>query len=119
MRHVFLVHWKQDELASFSEPLRDAGWRVDAEHDDVEAAVRGVKELEPDVVVLSLRRDADRSRRFAELLAGDDAVRDVLVVAVDGEAEDVAAIDRTLDDVTAVAWTELPATLREVLDQPS
>lgn len=119
MGHVFVVHWKQEELASFSEPLRDAGWRVDTEHDDVEAAVRGVKELEPDVVVLSLRRDADRSRRFAELLARDDAAQDVLVVAVDGDEEAVAAIDRALADVTAVDWTELPATLREVLDQPS
>lgn len=119
MGHVFLIHWKQDEVASFSEPLRDAGWRVDTEHDDVEAAVRGVNDLTPDAVVLSLRRDAARGRRFAEMLARDGIGEGLPILAVDGEEDDVAAVQEALPNVTAVDWTELPATLRDLLDRPA
>lgn len=119
MGHVFLIHWKQEEVAAFSEPLRDAGWRVDTEHDDVEAAVRGVTDLEPDVIVLSLRRDAARGRRFAEILARDGVGKDLPILAVDGEEDDVAAVQQTLPRVTAVEWTELPKTLRDLLDRPT
>lgn len=116
MQHVFLIHWKPEEVAAFAEPLRDAGWRVDTEHDSPEAAVRGVEAARPDVVVLSLRRDADRSRRFAETLAGAAVVADVRVVTVDGDEDAVAAVREHLPDVTAVTWDDLPATLRRVLD---
>jgi DNA-binding response OmpR family regulator len=113
--HVFLIHWKQEEVASFAEPLRDAGWRVDTAHGRPEDAARDVEEARPDAVVLSLRRDPERSWRVASLLAGGQAA-DTPVVAVDGDDETVAAVRQALPDVRAVEWTDLPATLRAVVD---
>ncbi|MBW3620858.1 MAG: hypothetical protein KY461_11475 [Actinobacteria bacterium] len=116
MGHVLLIHWKRDEVASFSEPLRDAGWRVDTEHDDVEAAVRTAVELAPDVIVLSLQRDADRGRRFADLLSRSGGVGGVPVVAVDGDEDAVAAVRQAIPHLRDVEWSELPQTLRELVD---
>lgn len=117
--HIFLIHWQHDEIAAFSEPLRDAGWRVDTEHESVDEAVRRAGALQPHVVVLSLRRDPERGRQVAKGLAADDTTRDLTVVVVDGDDDDVTTVREHLPGAIAVDWTELPARLRALLEPGS
>lgn len=116
MWHILLIHWQHDEIAAFSEPLRDAGWRVDTEHEDVDQAVRRAGALQPHVIVLSLRRDPERGQQVAKGLAADDATREITVVVVDGDEQEVAEVREHLPGAVAVDWTDLPARLRQLLE---
>jgi DNA-binding response OmpR family regulator len=110
--YAFVVHWQHDEVASFSEPIRDAGWRVDTAHDDPHGAADRIARARPDVVVLSLRRDPDAGLELARILATTGADQDVpVLLTVDGDDETVAGVRQHLPTATAVTWPDLPATL--------
>lgn len=112
MPHAFVVHWQHDEVASFSEPIRDAGWRVDTAFEDPSEAAERIGRVAPDVVILSLRRAPEDGLALARTLAGTGADVDVpVVVTVDGDDGTVAAVQQALPAAIAVGWPELPSTL--------
>lgn len=118
MPHVFLVHWKDDEIDAYAAPLRDAGWRVDTESDDGNAASRAMRDATPDVVAISLRRQPSHGLQLARHLQEVTSLADVPVVFFDGDDE---ASGRALDEVDGavhVGWEELPRVLAEVTDAP-
>lgn len=107
VKRVFLVHWKDDEIDSFAEPLRDAGWHVDTAHGDVVGALDGLRRSAPDVIVLSLRREPERGRQLAASIATEELLRHAPVVLVDADEEAAQEVRDELPNVTVCAWDEL------------
>lgn len=118
MPHVFLVHWKDDEIDAYAAPLRDAGWRVDTEADDRNAASRAMRDDTPDVVAVSLRREPSRSIQLARHLQEVEGLADVPVVFFDGDDATSARALQEVGDAVHVGWEELPRVLAEVTDAP-
>jgi CheY-like chemotaxis protein len=111
VKRLFLVHWKDDEVHAFAEPLRDAGWQVDTAHADVVDALDRLRASAPDLVVLNLSREPRRGRQLAAAMAAEELLRHAPVVLVDADDEAAREVSAELPNVTTCDWPELPAHL--------
>jgi chemotaxis response regulator CheB len=110
---AFVVHWDAAELDAKVEVLAAAGAHVvGAEHSDGGRALRQVKELKPDVLVVWLARRPGDGRVTAAAIRSYGWASELAVLFVDDPAEPLPKASRAkLEEVLPHAIVATPATL--------
>ena len=118
MKRVSVVHWKVEEAGPLLETLRAAGY--DAQHDrrPFPKVLRGIREAQPDAVVIDLSRVPSHGRELAVELRGSKTARHIPIVFVNGEEEKVEAIRALLPDAVYTTQGRLKAAVRQALASP-
>jgi chemotaxis response regulator CheB len=113
MLRVFAVHWDEAELAAKVEVLAAAGAHVvGAEAVDAPRALRLVKELKPDVLVVWLARLPGQGRVTAAAIRSYGWASELAVLFVDADPDALPKAARAkLQEVLPEALVATPATL--------
>lgn len=120
MLRAFVVHWDAAELAAKVEAVAAAGAHVvGAEHADGGNALRQVKELKPDVLVVWLARLPGHGRVTAAAIRSYGWASELAVLFVDEPSQPLpkasrAKLQEVLPDAIVVAPATLPAWLARV-----
>lgn len=113
---VFLIQWDTASAAVRAAQLRAAGWEVETESEDGGRAYAGVRVNLPDVVVVDLARKPSHGRITAAALRGAKQFRELAIIFVDGEGEQLAKTRTAIPDgvfVRSEALIQLLGTLLE------
>jgi hypothetical protein len=113
MLRVFAVHWDEAGLGAKVDALAAAGAHVvGAEHADAARALRLVKELKPDVLVVWLADRPGQGRVTAAAIRSYGWASELTVVFVDADPEPLPKGARAkLEEVLPDALVATPATL--------
>lgn len=113
MLRAFAIHWDAAELAAKVEALAVAGAHVvGAEHADGGHALRQVKDLKPDVLVVWLDKRPGHGRVTAAAIRSYGWASELAVLFVDDPAEPLPKAGRSkLEEVLPDAVLVTPATL--------
>jgi hypothetical protein len=110
---AFAIHWDEAELGGKVDALAATGAHVvGAEHADGQRAVRLVKELKPDVLVVWLGRKPGDGRVTAAAIRSYGWASELAVLFVDEPAQPLPKASRAkLEEVLPDAIVATPATL--------
>ncbi len=81
---VFLVHWKSSETYKYAKDLKNEGWVVDTESQNVMRAFERIKRNKPDAVVINLNRSPKLGREVGFTLKAIKMTTHLPVVFVGG-----------------------------------
>lgn len=98
MARVFYVHWNADEAAETAAGLRASGHEVHVESASGEAAWKAIREVAPDVLVVSLDRLPSHGRQVASAVRQTKAGRAIRLVFIGGEPAKSAATREAFPD---------------------
>jgi len=118
MARVRLFHWKAEESAAFTEPLRVAGHTVAYDEKIVPGLFSRIRQSPPDAFVIVLSRLPSQGREAATFLRGSPATRHLPIVFVDGAPEKVAAIRQLIPDAVYTTRERMTAALAKAIAHP-
>ncbi len=114
---VRLVHWNTAEAVPRIGALRTAGHQVEWEPLTPQV-LRSLRRAPPAAVVIDLSRLPMQGRDVGMGLRSAAATRLVPIVFVDGEAEKLARVKRSLPDAVYTTWGRIGASLKRALARP-
>lgn len=86
---LFLFEWNKQAAEARARELREAGWDVSVESEDGARGGKAVLANPPDVLVLDLARRPSHSRETAHALRSYKAGRNIPIVFVDADDENL------------------------------
>ncbi len=117
MPRVHVIHWKPAEAGPLLGACRTTGFDIICPECDGMSAVRAVRSVLPDVILIDLSRLPSHGREVAVFLRRAKETRQVPIVFVGGEAEKVAAIRQLLPDAAYCNLAKVAATLKRQIKQ--
>jgi CheY-like chemotaxis protein len=115
---VVLIHWNAKEAPSRLRQLREAGFK--ASHAPLNGidAIKTLRAVPPDAIVIDLTRLPSHGREVATHLRLRTETRRVPLVVVGGESEKVARMKALLPDATYAQWDDIGRVVREAIVNP-
>jgi CheY-like chemotaxis protein len=117
MARIFLLHWKNEELAERAARLRRAGYRVKAIASLEGDAIRAFRDEPPAAVVIDLSRLPSHGRAVAMALRQQKRTRHVPLVFVEGVPDKIARMRRELPDAVYTTWSKIAPAVRRAIDE--
>lgn len=112
MAKLFLVHWAEEEAQAWAQELMALGWTVGVAHSNSGQAYRDVRDIVPDVVVVSLEEKSDWGLQTAEAVRATRWGRELPFIFVGGEDDDaLLTLRQDFPEASYVEYDELPAAL--------
>jgi DNA-binding response OmpR family regulator len=108
---LVLVHWNPEEAESLADALRDQGWSVLAKYGEEGLKLKDLRVAPPDVVVISLRRQAAQGLQLAADLRSVKWMRHIPIIFLDGTDAEIEAAQLRVPTAGFATWPELPALL--------
>ncbi|MCB1186021.1 hypothetical protein KDL29_02545 [bacterium] len=116
MKNVFFIHWEPEECEQFAAQISKWGYNVISESGQQAEACRRVNEMQPDCVVISLRKYVSGGREVGRFIGTNRATKDIPIIYMDGPRDTRRdRIAEILPDALFSAIQDLEATLGEVL----
>jgi len=115
MSRVALIHWKTGEAEERADRIRRAGHEVRAYAEHGGDAVRALREVPPEVIVIDLSRLPSHGREAATFLRQQKATRHTPLVFVDGKPDKVRPIRTLLPDAIFTPWSRIRSALKSAL----
>lgn len=104
---LFLIHWNPPLAEQMARDLRAAEWHVGFESEDSMRAVRRIRELTPNAIVISLARSPSRGVETAQTLRAMRVAR-APIVFVDGRADTIKEARERVPTALFATVGELP-----------
>jgi hypothetical protein len=117
MRRVQLIHWNAPEAEERIARIRAAGYNV-AYEPLAPDTLRELSAHPPAAVVIDLARLPTQGRDVGLAIRHSKSTRHVPLVFVDGDAEKVARIRKSLPDATYTSWGRIRNTLQRAISHP-
>ena len=108
---VFVVHWRLSETRKFVKKLKEEGWSVTAESEQVRRAFERIKGLQPDAVVIYLNRLPKRGREVGFTLKAIKMTNHIPIVFVNGHSKIKKWASKRVPDAIFSTSKELSKTL--------
>lgn len=118
MSRIRLIHWQEEEGRDRRAILEEAGFEVVFEMLQDQAALRGIRQDQPEAIVIDLTRLPARGRDLGIWLRKQKATRQVPLVFVDGDPAKVEKVRGLLPDAVYAEWEVLPEVLRRAMAEP-
>lgn len=109
---VFLVEWNPPTAEARARQIRKDGWEVEFECEDVHNAFKRIKDSLPNVVVIDLAKKPSYSRQIAMSLLDSKETRNIPLVFIDGDDEDVEFLRKDFPNAVFTVPTALLSELR-------
>lgn len=116
MKNIFFIHWESTEVEALAEQIAQMGYNVATECKDGPTACRRVTEMQPDVVVISLRKFVSGGRETGRFLGTSRVTKHIPIIYMDGPRD--ARRDRIKEILPEAIFSsiqDLPETLKRVL----
>jgi CheY-like chemotaxis protein len=114
MARVFYLHWNKEEAIAAVRALRAEGHSVRFHADTGEEAWELLREVPPDVLVISLARLPSHGRRVAAVTTEYKKLRNLPLVFVDGAPEKVQTARAEFPGATFCTSAQLHPVLRKM-----
>jgi hypothetical protein len=111
MPRIFYIHWNMAEALVRVHELRQWGYEVNFEASDGARACRTIVENGAEAVVINLDRLPSHGRITAEHLRKLGATREIPIIFVDGEPENVEIVRERVSDAIFVKAARLQQVL--------
>lgn len=118
MKTVHLIHWHAGEAQERISTVEKAGYRVAFEPLKDQAALRRIREGEPDAILIDLDRMPSQGRDTAIWLRQQKPTRGVPLVFIGGAREKVEAIEKLLPDAVFTDWGRFRSALKRAIVNP-
>ncbi len=118
MPRVYLVHWREEEIADRAERLEAAGCEVDHDISDYKSLRKSLKSDPPDAVVIDLSRLPSHGREIGTWLRSTKATRSIPLVFVGGEPAKVDRAKQQLPDAVYCPWSRIRSSLKKAIANP-
>ncbi len=102
------MHWETDECPEFAAKISDWGYSVACERDSGPDDCRKVIELQPDVVVISLRKSVSLGRETGRFISMNRKTKHIPLIYMDGPR------DNRRDRITALVPTAKFSAIQEL-----
>ena len=113
MRRLCLVHWDIAEAEKKAPGLRALGYEVECAAPRGYPSLKPLRDSPPDVMVIDLSRRPAYGRDIAQELRRYKDTRNVPLVLLGGESENVGQIRERLPDAVYADWEEVACALEE------
>ena len=118
MSWIKLVHWNAVEAEPRARLLESLGYTVNFEPLNGLDFLKAWKEDPPAAVVIDLSRIPSHGREIGMAIRHTKTTRAIPLVFVGGELEKVIRTQGLLPDAVYTAWDDLPAALRQAIENP-
>lgn len=118
MARVRLILWNEAEAAARAAQLEKAGHQLEAVITKGGESLRGLRESQPDAVLIDLSRLPSHGRAVALMVRKTKATRRIPLVLLGGDPAKVAAIRAQLPDAVYSAWSGIARSLKKALSVP-
>ena len=118
MKKVHLIHWNAEEAKERIATLEGSGYQVAFEPLKDQAAMRRIREGDPEAILIDLDRMPSQGRDVAIWLRQQKPTRGVPLVFVGGAPEKVEAIEKLLPDAAFTDWKRFGPVLKRALANP-
>ena len=115
---IRFVHWNDDEARQRIEILARAGYRVNYESLQDQAAMQRIRESHPRAIVIDLTRMPSQGRDLALWLRQQKATRHIPLVFVGGDAGKVEGVKSLLPDAVFCEWAMFDSALKRAIAKP-
>jgi hypothetical protein len=115
MPRLRLFHWKAAEAAPLVDYLRSLGYEVDYREKWTPEIGRAIKASPPAAILIDLSRLPSHGREIATYLRGNKITRVIPIVFLDGAADKVEAVRKTLPDAVYTVTGRLRTALRQAI----
>ena len=112
MKKIFFIHFHEAELKEKTQPLKQAGYKVDY-HFSTETTAN-LKDDLPDVLVISLDRLPSHGKAYAEWLWEAKKRQHIPIIFCGGNPEKVIAVKEKLPKAIFCSNEKLLATLEKI-----
>lgn len=109
MKHIFFIHFNEEELKEKIKPLKEAGYKIDY-HFSTESVADLRKEI-PEILVICLDRLPSHGRRYAEWLWEAKKRQHIPIIFCGGKDEKVEATKAKLPKAIFCSNGNLVSTL--------
>ena len=109
---VFLVHWNRKEAEEHAKNVQDAGWTVEFESEEANAAVERITSLLPEVVVISLAYNPEKSIQTAKTLRSEAATKEIAIFYLDLNPETKKLLLENVRAAYMINWNILNEEIR-------
>lgn len=115
---IRLVHWHDREARKRIEALEAAGYRVNYEPLKDQAAMRRIRDSDPQAIVIDLTRMPSQGRDLALWVRQQKATRHTPLVFVGGATGKVEGVKSLLPDAVFCEWAKLGGALQRAIAEP-
>lgn len=115
MKTIRLIHWNEDEALVRVSALEAAGYRVKYERLGDQAALRRIREGKPSAIVIDVSRGPAQGRDMALWLRRQKTTREVPLILLGGDPEQVEKTRCLLPDATYSNWQEFHSAIEAAM----
>lgn len=113
-----LIHWSREEARDRAALLRANGFKADWREPKGLGFLRELREKRPAAIVIDLSRLPMQGRDVALAIRHQKATRGIPIVFVEGSAEKVDRVKKSLPDAVFTTWTKIAAALEKAIANP-